>query len=91
MTAFPACRARAGARARLRELLLACDERDEAVDLGLPDRSRDIRVCDPDAAGVVERDRMRAGELRERRTVVERELTSRRQPGDCAILAPVSK
>ena len=56
----------------LAHLGVARDDRNHPVDAHLPDRRGDVGVVDEDAAGRVEGDRVRAGELAERRPVAER-------------------
>src|SRR6476469_3674308 len=64
----------------LAHVLVARDDRDEAVDVGLANRGGDVRVGDPDAPLLVEADRRLGRELAELVAVAERHPALAREP-----------
>src|SRR5512133_3194532 len=64
---------------------VARDDRDEAVDVGLADRGGDVGVRDPDAAVLVEGDRLLGRGLAELVAVPQRHPALARKPGQRAV------
>ena len=70
---------------------MARDDRDEAVDVGLADRGGDVGVGDPDAAVLVEADRVLGRELAELVAVPSDMPRRRASQVSARYIAPVSR
>src|SRR5436190_2010055 len=65
--------------------LLAGDDRDHSVDVGLPDRGGHVGARDPDTSLLVDLDRVLVGKLAQARAVRERQAALDRKPRKRAV------